>query len=66
MITYTTGFDGPDLTSPISEISTALRDLEGLPEADKGPLQQAMIAYFRETLRFREEDAMRATVGGIT
>ncbi|SIT58836.1 hypothetical protein BQ8794_60145 [Mesorhizobium prunaredense] len=61
MATYTTGFDGPDLTSSISEISTALHDLEGLPEAERNqPLAQAMIAYYRETLRAREEDERAA------
>ncbi|MER9893292.1 hypothetical protein NKJ40_14570 [Mesorhizobium sp. M0119] len=45
------GFDGPDLTSPTSELLTALRDLEDLPEADKGPLEQIRISYLREALR---------------
>ena len=52
-----TGFDGPDLNSPISEISTALRDLEALPEKERSHLLVKMnIAYLRQALEFREEE----------
>ncbi|RWB23893.1 MAG: hypothetical protein EOQ41_29550 [Mesorhizobium sp.] len=54
MTTDLLGFDGPDLTSPTSELLTALQDLEGLPEEERGPLEQVRISYLREALRLRE------------
>lgn len=56
MTTYTEGFDGPD-TSPTSELLTALKELEGLPDIFKGPLDQIRINYLRETLRLRGVEA---------
>ena len=55
------GFDGPDINSTISEISTALRALEALPEAEKQtPMVQAEIGYLTKALELRQEEEKRA------
>lgn len=54
--------DGPDLNSPVSEISTRLADLEGLPKDQRGPMVEAQIGYLKTALESRKTEAAPGSV----